>query len=274
MMQAALHYARFGWPILPVVSGKAPICDHGVHSATTDEGQIRKWWSSNPDANIAVKCRDFWVLDIDPRSRGDQTINEWTRVHGGLPLTWTARTGSGGTHYYFQHEEFFEAIPLGKLVAGIDVKGDGRHYVLVPPSRNKRGPYRWIRSPRQVPLAAAPQWLVKVIVRIKTPTTTEPVTVDMSKYEGVDRLERARRYARSIPGAIEGSGGDNHTWLAAIRIARGFALSEREAYDVMATEFNPRCQPPWSEKALLRHVKRALEIGDLPKGALLERKAS
>jgi len=52
MLDAALAYARAGWPIFPCrVDQKKPATAHGVNEATTDPKKIEEWWTENPDYN-------------------------------------------------------------------------------------------------------------------------------------------------------------------------------------------------------------------------------
>lgn len=84
-----------------------------------------------------------------------------------------------------------------------------------------------------------------------------------------DAEERAARYLDRCDPAIEGSGGDNHTFLIAQRIVRGFCLSEETAYRLMCS-WNARCEPPWSEHGLRRKIRQAATAGTMPYGALLD----
>lgn len=262
-------YAQRDFAVFPVSQSKVPLTEHGHKDATTDPRQIEAWNRVHPDANIGVRCDWFFVVDADFGKGGELVLERWRQEHGEFPTTWKVRTGSGGLHFYFRHSPELDAVPLGKLYDGLDIKGGGRGYVLAPPSRNKNGAYKWIVPPTVAPLAQAPWSLIEEIIRMKRPRQVEPIRVDLGRYAGIDRVERARQYARAIPGAVEGDGGDNTTWLAANKVARGFALNEDEAFAVLWTAFNPRCRPPWTEKALRRLVSRALAIGDMPIGALL-----
>jgi len=271
MLEHALSFAQRDPPIavFPVLPGKAPLTTHGFKDATTGERPIRSWWTWKPDASIGARCDWFFVADFDFGKGGEHFLAGWRRVRGEFPRTWTARTGSGGLHYYFAHDPALDAIPLGKLYDGVDIKGGGRGYVLLPPSRNTNGAYRWLVSPDDAPLAKAPSWLIDEIVRKKAPRVAQVINVDLSEYKGVDRVEQARRYARAIPAAVEGEHGDDATWITTNKIARGFSLSSGEAFNVLATDWNPRCKPPWDEKGLRRYVGRALALGTMPMGCLL-----
>lgn len=56
-------------------------------------------------------------------------------------------------------------------------------------------------------------------------------------------------------------------WLCC-RLARGFALDDEQALHVL-TEWNARCEPPWSEEELLDKLRRATRYGREPVGGLL-----
>jgi hypothetical protein len=99
-----------------------------------------------------------------------------------------------------------------------------------------------------------------------------PVTILTPKVirsTGTDAVERARKYAAVLPPAISGEHGDLHTFRVCCRLARGFALSDDEALDLLR-EWNTRCQPPWSEPELLDKLQCARRYGREPIGGLLE----
>jgi hypothetical protein len=81
-------------------------------------------------------------------------------------------------------------------------------------------------------------------------------------------VERARRYLQSVPPAIAGQHGDLHTFRVCCRLARGFALNDDQALDVLS-DWNARCQPPWSAGELRDKLRRAARYGREPVGGLL-----
>ena len=81
-------------------------------------------------------------------------------------------------------------------------------------------------------------------------------------------IERAKRYLASVPPAIAGQHGDVHTFRVCCRLIRGFALTDDQAFAVLA-EWNVRCQPPWSPEELLDKLRRAARYGREPVGGLL-----
>ena len=87
MGQAALLYARLGWPVFPCrerdgapyfdtktgeerrSKAKQPYIGKGLKAATRDEGQIHAWWRRNPEAMIGLPqgANGMFVVDFDPR---------------------------------------------------------------------------------------------------------------------------------------------------------------------------------------------------------------
>ena len=68
---------------------------------------------------------------------------------------------------------------------------------------------------------------------------------------------RAAAYLDRIPPAISGSGGHSQTYAAATAMVHGFGLDPEAAFSLLWDRYNPRCQPPWSEKELRHKVSDA-----------------
>jgi hypothetical protein len=153
LLGAALAYAEKGWKVIPLHNSekgacscrrktcdhpaKHPRCLHGLSDATDDPGQIGKWWSMFPDANIGIACKasGLIVLDIDERSGGVESLWRLIDKVGELPPTLTVRTGNGW-HYYYLAPAGLDKM-RGQLDRGVDVKFDG--YVVAPPSIHVSG---------------------------------------------------------------------------------------------------------------------------------------
>ena len=84
----------------------------------------------------------------------------------------------------------------------------------------------------------------------------------------VDPVERARRYLARVPPAIAGEHGDVHTFRVCCRLVRGFALEDDQALRALS-EWNMRCQPPWTDSDLQEKLRRARRYGREPVAALL-----
>jgi hypothetical protein len=87
---------------------------------------------------------------------------------------------------------------------------------------------------------------------------------------GADVEVRAAAYLARCEPAISGQGGHEHTFRIAQKLVRGFRLAPEKAFPLLA-EWNLRCEPPWSERALRRKLDEAEKHGRLPEGELLER---
>ena len=109
-LAAALAYAEHGWRVLPV-QGKVPLLPawsrpDGSGAASTDPDTIRAWWTRWPAANVGVAtgpASNLAVLDIDPRSGGNESFAALEERVGPLPGTVTSLTGGGGLHLLFAH---------------------------------------------------------------------------------------------------------------------------------------------------------------------------
>ena len=164
MRDAALACAERGWRTFPVNEDKSPATKHGFKDASSDPGRIREMWRSAPEAGVGIRtgaASGLVVLDVDPKSGGDETLYELEAVHGHLPETIEVLTGGGGRHLYFRHPGGEVRCSAGKLGPGLDIRADGG-YVVAPPSRHPRGgTYEWEVShlPEDTELAEAPVWI-------------------------------------------------------------------------------------------------------------------
>ncbi len=73
--------------------------------------------------------------------------------------------------------------------------------------------------------------------------------------------QRARSYIKKMPPAISGQNGHAATWNVARKLVCDFGLDEQAAFRIMLSEYNPRCQPPWSEKDLRHKITQATTRG-------------
>lgn len=86
-----------------------------------------------------------------------------------------------------------------------------------------------------------------------------------------DKVAAASAYLREVDPAISGSSGHDTTFRAACCLVLGFDLSVDEAFGLLWNEYNPRCQPPWSEKEI-RHKVESANKQPGNRGYLLPRK--
>src|SRR5689334_20283986 len=104
MRAAALSYAQLGFQVFPIKPrDKRPLTKHGFKEATSQEAQIRDWWTKWPRANIGIPtgiASRLLVVDIDPRNGGPRDHSELIDRFGSYPETAEQLTGGGGRHIF------------------------------------------------------------------------------------------------------------------------------------------------------------------------------
>ena len=85
-----------------------------------------------------------------------------------------------------------------------------------------------------------------------TTTTPSPSKILPS----ANLTKRASAYLAKMPAARSGQGGHTGTFNAARKML-DIGLSEEEAHRLLSEEYNPRCEPPWSDDDLHRKVSEA-----------------
>jgi Bifunctional DNA primase/polymerase, N-terminal/Primase C terminal 2 (PriCT-2) len=178
-LDAALEYVRRGWEIFPCPPGLK--CGYSIESRGFDNGapwgkttsvkEVREYWKRLPRANIGVPMgigSGIFDIEVDTvvghanlERDGAILLAELEAKHGKLPPTLMFESPTGSRHHLFRHPGGDVRIRMGALVPGVDCKGDGGMSV-VPPSRTRKGVYRWINKRR---IARAPQWLLTMVIK-------------------------------------------------------------------------------------------------------------
>ena len=189
--ETARRYAEAGIPVFPCrVGGKEPATSRGFKDATTDLGQIDRWWNE-ADYNIGLEPEKAgWaVIDIDD-------LNSWENLNGDRPTgqnnqnelrthhrsfssdTYTVGTPRGGRHLYYQG-----SLPASveKLGRGIDTRGRGS-YVLVPPCVVNGRPYTVLDDRDPAPL---PAWIAERLGHSERTRAEAPANVTWDDPETV-----------------------------------------------------------------------------------------
>ncbi len=213
----ALTYAGLGWRVLPVVAGdKRPMYRGWQADATTDTSLIERHWRREPAPNIGmVTGESFVAFDIEAPHL--DRLRQWMvgRRHR-LTETAIARTGRGGIHILARvpsicggGDLFLDGIHIGEL------KAQGGFIVAAPSVTSGR--YGWHRSPLEVEVAAAPDWLMG-LVRVSSPAIAAGCRRTIGIAEGERRLAAL---ARTVADAPEGRRNDILYWATRRAIDRG-----------------------------------------------------
>jgi hypothetical protein len=215
--------------------GKHPRTRHGVNDASLDLSQVHDWWTRTPNANVGIatgKVSGIFVLDVDPRNGGDESLGALVELHGPLPQTVRCKTGGGGEHYYFTYEPGLAC--KASFMPGLDIKSDGGYVVAPPSGHASGGKYEWDADghPDDVPLSAAPPWLLNAISG-RDKGTSPAVRSD----GGENKL-----LPEQLP---EGTRHDGMFRLACSLRSKGLGPEAIEA--ALLAENNVRCTPPLPE---------------------------
>lgn len=230
-------------------------CDCAAGAACTSPGKHpapKNYEGSNP---MVRTDGDLFVVDVDvkPGKNGLESLTALVKRIGRLPPTRTVRTGSGGLHLYYRRPAGVR-VPnsVGKLGPGIDVRGDGG-YVIGPGARHVSGQLYTLE--RDLPVAEAPAALLDLVARPAL-RLVEPAPLSAPAFPPAtaDELEAARLALEEHGPAVEGHGGDAHTFKAAALLSNDFALTEEEAWPLLYA-WNQTCQPPWDDHELAAKMR-------------------
>lgn len=181
MVDYALHYQKLGYSVIPI-DKKSKRAITKFKDKTFSENEIRRFWHEQPDANIAWRTTDFFVIDIDVSvtENGYESLKEW-ELSQYIPKTLTATTPSGGKHIFFKKPKGIELSQDIRVKPGIDIKANKNNYVLVAPSNNAKGSYKWDKSTEQ--MAEAPAEIISILQTSKQPKEPMSFTTDYSRGE-------------------------------------------------------------------------------------------
>jgi len=263
-LQQAIDLTKKGFWVFPLVAGeKTPIYPGKYRSyATRDEKILRQWWIDpllglERDYNIGI-CTDLFgdkgealvVIDIDKKEgkNGFETLKKLKTMGKTFPKTAMAKTPTGGVHLFYRTEK---AIKQGSNVLGpgVDIRSSGGLVVGAGSSRygfvdlytmddaNTRNCPEWVKEGRDV----TPKSSTKLLSPKHTVTSSN---------------SRAISYLKTVTPAIQGQGGDEHTYKVACKL-RDMGVEQHQAIHLMLHNFNERCEPPWDGSELVLKINNA-----------------
>lgn len=225
---------------------------------------------------IALRKTDL-VMDVDPRrficsacqikqedhfGKGcgrpnfvNQLTELWKQLGLGSAPTFIVRTGGGGCHVYMHKPEDLNVYPRVPGFDAIELKTQG-NYVVGAGSYHKNGTmYEIARHDASVVMDVPP----KLVARIQKQATDIHET-GIGESDDAANQSRFIQFLDNTHGAVEGEGGDAHTYHVAC-IGRDYALSADCVYDLMLEHFNDKCTPRWDDSDLRKKVDNAFEYG-------------
>lgn len=160
----ALMYQQKGFSIVPVVPNeKRPAIAHAGRKPLTAE-DIRNYWDDNfydgtthgnSNYGIAWKMNDIFSIDVDTVEHSGTTKIDGlatfrkellARLPTGTFNTLTAKTPSGGLHFYFRKQNGLPNKSKAGLFAGIDIQAESGNISIVPPTVRNGTSYKWLSN--------------------------------------------------------------------------------------------------------------------------------
>ncbi|GGS10801.1 bifunctional DNA primase/polymerase [Deinococcus sedimenti] len=262
LLTAALAALDRGWSVLPVQAvgafAKRPhfVLTETGHQDQEDDKikpswkplqttpatpeQVSTWFAKESGKGVAIvtgTVSNVIVIDFDG-PHGEALRQQWN-----LPVH--VRTGSGGSHVYFEHPGWPVSTlnskakrELGQRWPGLDIRGDGG-YALIPPSINPSGPYIWEGTPGDLlPLSRLPDDVRIFLGLMEAPKPPEPRSVaPVTPYQGSRQDNQGRPpgellVSRALDQVNSGEGRNNAGMWLALQL-RDNGYSRGEAQDVM-----------------------------------------
>lgn len=181
----------------PATIGKCPLVKWKPCQTTrTDDETFSKWLRKFPAANIAIcagPVSGLLILDVDG-VQAAMALQKLEDTFEPLPDTWRVST-SRGCHIYFRYDGDDLRNTNGELGPGIESKTKGTTCHAVGSTHRSGHVYEWVGtlSPADLPLAAAPEWLLNLLRKKPQPVAAKPPKRLQSSPDTMGRREKAYR---------------------------------------------------------------------------------
>ena len=248
--QTALNYTKMGLMCLPAKKDdKHPLTGWKripkIELGTTSN-YFDKFKNCQPGIAIITGDRSngLFVVDVDVKHMdGTEKLFEWQLEHGDFPKTWTAKSPSGGYHYYFKSDE--DIGTREGLLGCIDIRGNGG-LIIAPPTIRDGKAYEWLDglSPEDIPIAEA-----------------NKSVLDLATMKG--RAERTSLSQNYNSDDLDFSEGHRHTAFNTLigRLKKDGGLSDHDIEDMVRNK-NSQIDDPLSDEELESTVLGAIQRFD------------
>lgn len=227
------------------------------------DAQAEAWDRNGWNLGLSLGPSRLVVLDSDTPA-----ADEWAAES--LPQTpWITRTAKG--HHRFYRLKDTEPAPTNKvrvLACGLDRKANGG-YVVAPGSTHWTGVIYEAIGDWTLPIGNLPMYDARWFPEPRRIAMPIPQAIAA----GGGPVHRAMAYLRHVPPAIQGSGGDAHTFRVACILVRDFNLSEGDALAALL-DWNLACSPPWDVADLEAKIRNATRYGTGQLGTKLAQPAT
>lgn len=278
LLESALDLARRGFFVFPLAQGTKdqPIVKF-KEQATRDEVTIRRWWTCPvtgfergynigiyagkylPDEEGVMQALVIVDIDLKEKKNGFETAEYLDLVEGKtLSPTFSQNSASGGKHCIYRWPV---VVKQGESVLGngLDIRSSGGYVVGSGSALSDGREYSIFGD---LAVEVAPQWVIDECGKIE-----EKVLEVVPDIDDTAARRRAVFYLEhDAPLAIEGTGGDQCTFVVAARL-KDIGVDESVAFEVMNEFWNVRCIPPWHPDELKGKVENAYQYGSKAQGS-------
>lgn len=249
-----------------------PLFKDWQSKSSKDPEQIRAWAEEFPGCNWGCDCgKSNWLVgDIDCKP-GQNGWQNWKRIilDAGAEDLWTRthKTSGKGLQFIMKGARKVRT----EIKKNVELRSIG-HYVVLPGSetvqvRGKHG-FKQMEGKYTIhnpaPIEPVPDWLIP----LTEPKVTEPkeLGLDVDQMDKPHHLQASIDYLLKAEPAVEGSGGNNHTYSIAAEL-KDRGLTPELAVSMMLQYWNHRCEPPWSPYELGTIVHNAFSYGQNAPGS-------
>ncbi len=278
LLDAARWYLARGYAPIPVPAGtKVPVLK-GWTDLRLSDAELPQHFNGTGNIGVLLGEPSGWLVDVDLDCEEAVAL-----APAFLPPTGatSGRPGKPSSHWWYicegaktrKHQD-----PASKKMI-VELRSTGAQTVVGPSMHPSGELYDPLEGEPAVvdaeTLGAAVAALAEAVTRLRhgdAPPQERPASrraVPRPAPAPDTVLRRAEAYLDRIPPAISGSGGHSQTYAAATAMVHGFGLDAETAFGLLWDRYNPRCQPPWSEKELRHKVgDAASKPHDRPHGWL------
>jgi hypothetical protein len=268
-LHAAREYVRRGWCVVPIPFKQKRALRKGWQNLRLTADQLPEYFDQPANIGLILGEPSGWLVDVDlDCPEAIELADEY------LPPTpaITGRPGKLRSHRWYyaggavtkKHTD-----PVSRKMI-VELRSTGGQTVVGPSIHPDDGSqYESLQAePARVPaamLAVCVEALAKRAIELRhgdqppTPVRTPqaPPTHRHHAASPGDIERRARAYLDKLPPAISGQGGHAVTYTAATALVHGFEIDTERALTLLIDYYNPRCEPPWTEKQLRHKVEDA-----------------
>lgn len=274
-VSAIRAFIEAGYTLIPICSPTGAHEHKGKPCKTPGKIPVRADWPETRygahgedelapgNYGVALHPGDL-VVDVDPRNfaAGDRPLQRLAALVGGLN-SFTVRTGGGGLHIYFRKPADLIITQGLREYPGLEFKTAGRQVVGPGSLHSGSGKFYEIVKGTPAEVADAPAQLLGILKRTAVPFGdlggTGAYTND------ANTQGRFLAYLQDVAEiSVEGKSGD----LNAFRVAchgRDLGLPPALTFELMLSDWNERCLPPWDAEELKAKVINAYKFA---KGAV------